>query len=315
MAVVAAGRIITHSSQFCNREVKMAVRRPIVAGQFYGGTPERCLREVEACLAECRYTGPLPEDIIAGIVPHAGWVYSGALAAMVFAAIRKTNNAVDTFVVFGAVHSWYGAGEAAAVYDSGAWQTPLGEIQVDAELAKALIADSGAAEANCHAHAREHSIEVQLPFIQHLFPQAKILPVMVMPGELSAQLGTDAARVIKESGKKIVCIGSTDLTHYGPQYRFAPKGVGQKAIAWAKDVNDQALISLAMGMEAERIVGVADEKMNACGSGAVAATVAAARAMGRTQGVLLAHRHSNEVMEAKFGETSEESVGYAAIVF
>ncbi|HSV27786.1 MAG TPA: AmmeMemoRadiSam system protein B [Sedimentisphaerales bacterium] len=293
----------------------MAIRRPIVAGQFYGGTREQCLREIEACLAEGQYDGPLPDGIVAGIVPHAGWVFSGALAAMVFESIRKTRDGVDTFVIFGAVHSWYGSGEAAAVYDSGTWQTPLGEVEVDAELAQALIAASGAAEANCSAHVREHSIEVQVPFIQHLFPQAKILPVMIAPTELSAKLGTDAAGVIKAAGRKIVCIGSTDLTHYGPRYGFDPKGVGEKAVAWAKDVNDKALISLAVGMEAERIVDVSEEKMNACGAGAVAATAAAARAMGRKQGVLLAHRHSNEVMKVKFGQSNQESVGYAAIVY
>lgn len=292
----------------------MAIRRAVVAGQFYGGGRERCLREVQECMAEGTYDGQLPESIVAGIVPHAGWVFSGALAAMVFGAVKKTNPDVETFVIFGAVHSWYGS-DTAAVYDTGAWQTPLGEIAVDAELAHAIIAASGAADANCEAHAREHSIEVQVPFIQHLFPQARIVPIMVMPGDLAAQLGADVAGAIAKSGRKAVCIGSTDLTHYGPRYGFDPKGVGEKAVKWAKDVNDQALIDAATAMKAEGIVELAEEKMNACGAGAVAATVAAAKAMGRTNGMLLAHRHSNEVMEAKFGETSEESVGYAAIVF
>jgi MEMO1 family protein len=292
----------------------MAIRRAVVAGQFYGGGRERCLSEVHECLAEGRYDGPLPESIVAGIVPHAGWVFSGGLAAMVFQAVKKANPDVETFVIFGAVHSWYGS-DSAAVYDAGAWQTPLGEIAIDADLAKAVVAGSGAAEANCDAHAREHSIEVQVPFIQHLFPTAKIVPIMVMPGDVAAQLGADVAGIIKASGKKAVCIGSTDLTHYGPRYGFDPRGVGEKAIKWAKDVNDRAMIDAAVAMKAEGIVGLAEEKMNACGSGAVAATVAAAKALGRTSGVLLAHRHSNEIMEAKFGETSEESVGYAAIVF
>jgi MEMO1 family protein len=293
----------------------MAIRRAVVAGQFYGAGRERCTREVQECLTEGRYDGPLPASIVAGIVPHAGWIFSGALAAMVFQAVRKTNTDVETFVIFGAVHSWYGAGETAAVYDEGAWQTPLGEIAVDTELATTIIAGSGAADSNCEAHAREHSIEVQVPFIQYLFPNAKILPIMVMPGDVAAQLGADVARVIAASGRKAVCIGSTDLTHYGPRYGFDPKGVGANAIKWAKEVNDMSLIDAAVKMEARRIVDLAQEKMNACGSGAVAATVAAARAMGRTSGMLLAHRHSNEVMEARFGETSDESVGYAAIVF
>jgi AmmeMemoRadiSam system protein B len=292
----------------------MAIRRAIVAGQFYGGG-ERCLKEVQECLAEGKYSGRLPAEIVAGIVPHAGWVFSGALAAMVFAAVRKVHEKIDTFIIFGAVHNWYGSGEAAAIYDAGAWQTPLGEAQVDAELAKAIIATSGAAEANCPAHAREHSIEVQIPFIQHLFPQAKIVPIMVMPGELAAQLGNDVAGVIKAAGKKVICIGSTDLTHYGPRYGFAPAGIGAKGIAWAKNINDREFVRLALNMEAEKMVRLAEEKMNACGSGAAAATVAVAKAMGRTSGILLGQTNSSEVMESKFGEASQESVGYAGIVF
>jgi MEMO1 family protein len=292
----------------------MGIRRAVVAGQFYGSPREKCVSELEECLAEAKYKGPLPSTIVAGIVPHAGWVFSGALAAMVFKAVKQTTPDVETFVIFGAVHSWYGS-DTAAVYDSGTWQTPLGEIEIDARLAHDIVAASGAADANCEAHAREHSIEVQVPFIQHLFPKAKIVPIMVMPGDLAAQLGKDAAGVIKASGKKVVCIGSTDLTHYGPRYGFDPKGVGERALKWAREVNDTALIEMALGMHAEQIVDMAEEKMNACGAGAVAATVAAAKAMGKTSGVLLAHRHSNDVMEARFGETSDESVGYAAIVF
>jgi hypothetical protein len=292
----------------------MAIRRAVVAGQFYGAGKERCQREVEACLAEGKYSGPLPADIVAGIVPHAGWVFSGSLAAMVFAAVKKASEKVDTFVIFGAVHNWYGS-DAAAVYDAGAWQTPLGEAQVDDELAGAIIAASGAAQANCQAHAREHSIEVQVPFVQYLFPEAKIVPIMVMPGEMAAQVGTDVAGVIKGCGKKVVCIGSTDLTHYGPRYGFDPKGVGVKAVKWAKEVNDAQFVEMALKMEAPKMVEVADEKMNACGAGAAAAAVAAAKAMGKTKGILLAHTNSSEVMEAKFGEESQESVGYAAMVF
>jgi MEMO1 family protein len=292
----------------------MAIRRAVVAGQFYGAGRERCLRELQECLAEGKYDGVLPASVVAGIVPHAGWIFSGALAAMVLQAVKKTNPDVETFVIFGAVHSWYGA-DTAAVYDSGAWQTPLGEVAIDAELAGAIVAASGVAEANCEAHGPEHSIEVQVPFIQYLFPTAKIVPIMVMPGDLATQLGEDVAGVIGKSGRKVVCIGSTDLTHYGPRYNFDPKGVGAKAVKWAKDVNDMELIDAALAMQSGNIVELAEKKMNACGAGAVAATVAAAKAMGRTAGVLLAHRHSNEVMEDRFGETSDESVGYVAMVF
>jgi AmmeMemoRadiSam system protein B len=295
-------------------KIIMAVRKPIAAGRFYPDSEKECIREIEICLANRPIDAKLPEKIVAGIVPHAGWVFSGDLAGMVFSAIKNVNKAVDTFVIFGAVHSI--CGSDAAVYNSGSWLTPLGQVNIDEELAAAIIKKSKAARANPDAHKNEHSIEVQIPFIQYLFKNAKILPIMTPPAESAMAVGNDVAECIKVAGnKKIVCIGSTDLTHYGPGYGFNPQGNGQAGIEWAKDVNDRSFITLAVEMRGERILTESMENQNACGPGAAAATIAAAKALGRTKGVLLAHTHSSEVMEMKFGQSSEESVGYAAIVY
>jgi AmmeMemoRadiSam system protein B len=293
----------------------MAARRPAVAGQFYPGTEKQCKAEIADCLTDRPLTDvKLPEKIVAGIVPHAGWTFSGDLAAMVFAAIEKTNKTVDTFVIFGAVHSLLGP--AAAVYDKGSWLTPLGEIKIDEELAAMISKKSRFAKPNPDAHKYEHSIEVQVPFIQSFFKNAKIVPILTPPAGFVVQLGTDIAECIKSAAdKKIVCIGSTDLTHYGPRYGFNPHGSGPPGIKWAKNVNDKAFITLAVEMKAERILTESMESQNACGPGSAAATVAVAKALGKTKGVLLAHTHSNEVMEKKFGQTNSESVGYAAIVY
>lgn len=292
----------------------MELRRPVVAGQFYPGGREGCTGAVAECLAEAPKVGELPEAIVAGIVPHAGWTFSGDLAGLVFSAIKKVHEKVDTFVIFGAIHSYLGS--EAAVYDKGRWSTPLGQALIDEELAVDVLKVKSVAEADCAAHKSEHSIEVQVPFIQHLFGEAKILPIMVPPAKFAAELGADIAGVIcGAEGKKIVCIGSTDLTHYGPRYGFYPQGAGPDGIKWAKQVNDRDFIDLAVSMQAERIVEAAMEKTNACGAGAAAATVAAAKSLGKTKGLLLAHTHSNEVMQRRFGQSSEESVGYAAIVF
>jgi hypothetical protein len=292
----------------------MAARKPVVAGQFYPGSENQCRSEIADCLAERPITAKLPEKIVAGIVPHAGWTFSGNLAGMVFGAIEKVNKTVDTFVIFGATHSHFGS--AAAVYDKGSWFTPMGEIKIDDELAASIIKKSKGAEANCEAHQYEHSIEVQIPFIQYIFKNAKIVPIMTSPAEYAVRLGSDAAECIKSSpDKKIVCIGSTDLTHYGPRYGFNPQGNGEAGIKWAKDINDRAFIDLAIEMRAERILNESMQSQNACGPGAAAATIAAAKTLGKTKGVLLSHTHSNEVMEKKFGQSSSESVGYAAIVY
>ena len=291
----------------------MQTRKPIVAGQFYPGQHDSCVDEINEYLEQRTPGESLPETIAAGIVPHAGWAFSGSLAALVFSAIKQQHEKVNTFVIFGAAHGYFG--QSPAVYESGSWITPLGEVIIDDELADAVL-DSGAAVSNPQAHASEHSIEVQLPFIQYLFAGAKILPVIVPPGEQAVKLGEAIGDIISADGRKrFVCIGSTDLTHYGPRYGFTPMGTGADAIQWASKVNDQQFIDLALKLEPEGILTSAAENCNACGAGAAAAAVAAAKKLGKTQGLLLAHTNSNEVMLRTMGTSSAESVGYAAIVF
>jgi len=291
----------------------MAIRHAVVAGQFYPASHGECTEEISEFIKEITLPEGLPEQIAAGIVPHAGWVFSGKTAATVFEAIRKKNERVDTFVIFGAAHSFYG--EEPAVYDKGAWQTPLGQAQIDEDLARAIVATPAAA-ASCGSHGYEHSIEVQVPMVQHLFEGAKIVPVLTPPVEGAVALGEAVGDIIRgQADKRIVCIGSTDLTHYGPRYGFEPQGVGPEAVRWAKNVNDKEFIDFALKLDPEKMMKSAAARSNACGPGAAAATVAAAKKLGKTTGMLLEHINSNEVMLEKMGQTSQESVGYAAIVF
>lgn len=289
----------------------MNIRKPAVAGQFYGGSKAECLAEVQECLRGRPIPAELPKPIVGAIVPHAGWVFSGDLAAMAFRAIQQSNGNVDTFILFGAAHRYFEGGNA--VFESGEWETPLGRIEIDAGLA-AKIAGEGAI-ANASAHRGEHSIEVQVPFIQHLFPKARIVPVVVPTGEFETEFGERVGRMLAGTEGKVVCIGSTDLTHYGPRYGFCAQGSGKAGIKWAHEVNDKTFIDLALKMKAQEMFNVAMEDGSACGPGAAATVVAAAKAMGRTSGVLLAHTNSSDVMMEKFKEQSEESVGYAAMVF
>ena len=291
----------------------MQTRKPIVADQFYPGGHDFCVAEINQYLKQAALAEPLPETIAAGIVPHAGWVFSGSTAAMVFSAIKQQHEVVHTFCVFGATHSYFG--QSPAVYDRGNWLTPLGEVAIDEELAEVVL-DGSPAVSDPDAHISEHSIEVQVPFIQHFFADAKILPILVPPTENAVVLGKAIGQIISAAEhKKIVCLGSTDLTHYGPRYGFTPMGTGPEALQWAGKVNDREFIDLALKLEAEKMLTSADENCNACGPGAAAAAVAAARKLGRTQGLLLAHTNSNEIMLRKMGTESADSVGYAAIVF
>ena len=291
----------------------MQRRRPIVAGQFYPGQHESCVAEIEECLQQETLTESLPETIAAGIVPHAGWAFSGSLAAMVFSAIKQQHEKVHTFVIFGAAHGYFD--QSPAVYGRGSWITPLGEVTIDEELADTVL-DSGTAAGNPGAHSSEHSIEVQVPFIQYLFAGAKILPILAPPNKQSIKLGEAVGNIISaEENKKFVCIGSTDLTHYGPRYGFTPMRTGTNALKWASQVNDKKFIDLALKLEPQDLLTSATENCNACGPGAAAAAVAAAKRLGKTEGLLLAHTNSNEVMMSKMGTSSADSVGYAAIIF
>ena len=290
----------------------MSVRKAVVAGKFYESGAAQCRAHIKQMLGSAQIKEDLPQKIVAGIVPHAGWAYSGKPAAMVFSAFQR--QAVDTFVIFGAVH--YARGLMGMLYDRGQWDSPLGPIEVDEQMAEAIRAEGGKLiEADRHNHSPEHSIEVQVPFIQYLFPDAKIVPLLVPPSAHSHLVGEAAARVMEKADKQVVCIGSTDLTHYGPSYYYTPMGSGSKALAWAKEKNDRFFIDQTLSMQAEKLVDIAQTYSNACGSGAAAATVAAARQLGAERGYLLAHITSAEVMEEKHGQPGSDSVGYAAIVF
>lgn len=290
----------------------MSIRRPVVAGQFYAGG-DQCAVEARQCITALEIEAELPKPIVAGIVPHAGWVFSGDVAGMVFKAIKQANGNVDTFILFGAAHRYYGS--QAGVYDSGKWETPMGQVEIDEDIAK-LIVNKTIAIGDRDAHAGEHSIEVQIPFIQELFKGAKIVPIVV-PGSCNAVgLGEEIAKIIFDIEEKtIVCVASTDLTHYGPRYGFDPAGAGQVGIDWAKNVNDADFIDKALKMDARGLLSSALKNYNACGPGASSAVVAAARGLGAEKGILLAHTTSAEVMVEKFGESSSESVGYAGLVF
>jgi len=291
----------------------MQLRKPVVASQFYPGQHDSCIDQINECLDAMTLNVSLPETIVAGIVPHAGWAFSGSLTALVFSAIRQQHEKVHTFVIFGAAHGYLST--LPAVCDRGVWQTPLGDIFVDEELAEAVL-DAGSAVSDFNAHLSEHSIEVQVPFIQYLFPGAKILPIIVPPDDRAVVLGKGVAEIIRgNEQKKIICLGSTDLTHYGPRYGFVPKGTGPKALEWAQDVNDREFIDLALELRADDLVASAARSGNACGPGAAAATVSAAKDLGCERGMLLAQTSSSEVMYNKMGTTSTDSVGYAAIVF
>ena len=282
----------------------LMVRQPY-AKNFYPGD---CKAQIEHFLKN--YKPPEePERPVGGIVPHAGWIFSGAVAAKVFKCI-SVKTRPDTFILLGAVHTSRPRGNS--IYSRGAWTTPLGDVQIDEEVAAGLIsALAGDVIEDPEAHAGEHSLEVQVPFIKFLCPEAKIVPIAIPPDEDSHITGRKLGEAVSGMGKKIVVVGTTDLTHYGDPYGFTPFGYGPEAKKKMRE-SDARIIELALRMKAVDIRKEVQKNHNACGSGALAATVAAAKAMGAEKGHLLEYTTSQDVMaEGEF----DMAVGYAGIVF
>ena len=286
----------------------MRIREPVVAGQFYPGDPEQCREGLTQYLEEAVTPVAAGGPWITGLVPHAGWVFSGAVAARVFGALAA-GSTPDVVVLFGGVHRSPTA--EAAMFADGRWDTPLGPVTIDARLAERIMGQSNLIRDDPFAHENEHSIEVQMPFVKHLFPEAKVVPIMVPPNPKAHKVGESVARTLATYDYQALIVGTTDLTHYGPNYGFVPEGIGPKGNTWAKETNDPRFIELVLALRSTEVVAEAREHRNACAAGAVAATIAAATGLGATRGVLLEHTSSSEIMP---GDASD-SVGYAGIVF
>ncbi len=289
----------------------MQVRHPIAAGSFYEANEKACRASLAKCIPERIDSAKLPHQIVAGIVPHAGWVFSGQVAGEVFRAIAQQGSP-EVFILFGAMHR--GITQLGGMFADGAWRTPLGDALIDERLAERILGGTNLIERNAEIHADEHSLEVIVPFIQYLFGKAKILPIAVPPMSQAHQIGQAVGRILAAEQSLAVCIGSTDLTHYGPGYGFTGQGAGPEGITWAKDVNDRSIIELICRLESQKIVAQAQLQRNACGAGAVAATIGAATEMGAKQAKLLSHTCSAQISERLWGQQSSESVGYAGIV-
>lgn len=288
----------------------MTIRSPYRAGSFYEASPDACRRSAGELIAQATVPQELPGVLFGGIVPHAGWAYSGRVAATTFKALAA-RGAPATFVLFGADHvGSVGQGE---VYSSGAWRTPVGDLEVDEDLAKAILAASPALRTNPAAHQREHSLEVQLPLIKVLCPEARIVPIAVPATDLALEVGRAVGGVLAGRAE-VRAVGSTDLTHHGGHFP-APGGRGATGAKWTA-ANDRRMIDLMEALAEERIIAEADARGNACGAGAIAATIAACRKMGATRGLCLVYTNSYEIVHAAYpADPDDTTVGYASVVF
>lgn len=289
----------------------MTVRQPVRAGSFYESSPDACRSHARKLLDSARPPRDLPATLYGGLVPHAGWAFSGRLAAETFKTLHAARP-IETIVIFGADH--VGIAASGEVYAEGAWRTPLGDVPVAEDVADAILAADGSLRADADAHGYEHSIEVQVPLIAALAPDARIVPIAVPPGDVAVDVGRTVGKVLAERFADAYVVGSTDLTHHGGHFP-SPGGRGARGVEWTRR-NDQRMLDLVEAMEGGAIVHEAVERGNACGAGALAAAIEAARQMGASRGVVLEYTNSYEVIHEKYpDEPDDTTVGYASAVF
>jgi len=236
---------------------------------------------------------------IAAIVPHAGWVFSGKLA---YKTIRRINPECEVVLVVG---GHLRAGDGVAVAEEQFFGTPLGPIQAADEYRNRLI-DQLDIKADS---VPDNTVEVQLPIVRYLFPRAEIVWLRVGAGEEAVNLGKVCAGISGSFSEKVCMIGSTDLTHYGPNYGFAPKGIGQESLKWAQQENDAGIIQQMLEMNSQEVLRWGNERKAACSAGAAVAAIEYASAYGCEEGVLVGY-------ESSYSFNPDSSfVGYAGITY
>ena len=264
------------------------IREPAVSGQFYPSSPDELKSMIRGMIDE----KATKEDVIGYYAPHAGYIYSGPVVGATISRV----NLKDTFVIMGPSHT--GMGAPFSIMTEGKWRTPLGDVEIDTELAKAILADSSYLKVDETAHAEEHSIEVQLPFIQYLRPDIKLVPITISHANAATyrSIGRAIAKAIKDSGKEVVIVASGDMNHYESQ-----------KITQTKD--RQAIESILKMEAGELLERVRDFKISMCGYGTAACLIYAAKELGNAKAELVKYQTSGDIT----GDYSAV-VGYAGIL-
>jgi hypothetical protein len=265
----------------------------VVAGQFYPASAS----ELKSMLKGMVDKKAKKQEVIGLVSPHAGYIYSGAVAGATISRIRFK----DTFIIMGPNHT--GSGKPFSIMTEGAWKTPLGEVEIDSELGKKLLAHSRYLEEDKTAHLYEHSIEVQLPFLQYFKTDFKLVPIVLASavffyagGAIYKEIGKAIAKAVKESGKKAVIIASSDMTHREPQ-------------ASAQKKDNQAIKAILALDEDELLKRVDKFNISMCGFAPAMSLIVAAKELGAKGAELVKYQTSGDTT----GDYSSV-VGYAGII-
>jgi AmmeMemoRadiSam system protein B len=274
----------------------MKIRRPAVSGMFYAGTARELEEQIEWCYRHEVGPGIIPRvnskglrEIVAIVVPHAGYYYSGPVAAHAYKELAD-DGICDTAVILGPNHTGYGYPVSLWVGDG--WSTPLGEVEIDNKLAQKLLGTVIKADETAHIH--EHSIEVQLPWLQYLYKKVKIVPITMLAQDL--ETARSVGKAISQAGDNSVIIASSDFTHYEPH-----------SVAMEKD---SLVIESIVALDEEELYKRCERLgCTMCGYGPVASAIVAAKEMRGKKASLLKYATSGDTS----GDFSRV-VGYGSIV-
>ncbi|MDR0452736.1 MAG: AmmeMemoRadiSam system protein B [Treponema sp.] len=285
----------------------MNLRKTSLPPGWYPGKKEEIARFLSRFDRRAAGPGGPPADAACGApvaaAPHAGWYYSGAVAAR---AVSSLDPGAETVVVAG---GHLPAGYPALVAAEDAAATPLGDIEMDREF-RDLVRE----ELRCAPDQyRDNTVEVQLPMVKYFFPEARLVWLRLPAESSSLEAGKTIARAAARLGRKAALLGSTDLTHYGSNYGYSPQGYGRKALDWVKTVNDAAFIRAVLEDKPEEALRHAETSFSACSAGAVLACMGFARETHAGPAGLLAYSTSADVSLADGEDVPDSFVGYAAI--
>lgn len=278
------------------------IREPIVAGQFYPDNKTELIIDIKKTLDKIDVVKKKYDSLLGAIVPHAGYMYSGIGATQSLSMIKEE---IDTFIILGFSHSGYGKGPICLSQND--WKTPLGICQIDKDIANELLTNN-IAITDEDAHNYEHSIEVQLPFLQYLFKKFTIVPLSVSNKCNFKEIGIKIANIIKKQDKKICVIASSDFTHFGLNYGYVPfsdnikeniKKLDMGAIEFIKDLDSDGFIDYI-------------NKTNAtiCGQNPIALQIEIMKSLDANKGKLIKYYTSGDVS----GDYSN-SVSYVSLIF
>jgi AmmeMemoRadiSam system protein B len=261
-------------------------REAVFAGQFYPASIGSLEKQIRAFTDK----KVVKEEAVGAVVPHAGYIYSGKVASAVYERIALPR----LFVIIGPNHT--GKGYPFSLMSEGTWETPSGEVAIDAELAEKILANSKNLKADDKAHMYEHSIEVQLPLLQYYSKKFRFVPIILAHGDFATycEIGNAIAGAVK--GEKVLIIASSDLSHY-------------ESLEVARR-KDGKVIDAILSLDGKRLLKtVKDLEVSMCGYGPVVTMLSAAKALGATEAELIQYATSDET-----SGYSSAVVGYAGII-